>query len=130
MPQFTFDMRMVASITVAAGTAEQARQWLIDALEAANTNFGAYPNGDPILGEVSLADDVGPVLSMIDGEDLPDQRAEPYERVARAAGYIQSDGDRRLIGLPADIDAGRYDATYDTWRDCVVAEGLMEGAAA
>lgn len=129
MPQFTFDMRMVASITVEAGTAEQARQWLIDALDAASTNFGAYPNGDPILGEASLADDVGPVLSMIDGEDLPDQRAEPYERVARAAGWTKGrDGD----GKPCFInDLGCHAYSYAAdWRELCEAKGLLVGVAA
>ncbi|MER9768929.1 hypothetical protein NKJ09_23025 [Mesorhizobium sp. M0189] len=49
MTDFTFDMKLMASITVQAETADQARQWLVDALECADTNFGAYPGGYPIL---------------------------------------------------------------------------------
>ena len=75
MRQFTFDIPLLASVTVAADDPETARQMLQTALDCADTNFGAFPNGDPILGEVSLAEDIDIYrhLGMIDGVDCVNQ---------------------------------------------------------
>lgn len=54
---FLFDAKLCASIRVPAATASEARAKLIEALEAAGANFGAWPDGSPILGEVSLSGD-------------------------------------------------------------------------
>lgn len=75
MPKFTFDMNLTAAITVDAPDAETAKKWLLETLDCADTNFGAYPNGEPILGEVSLNGAENIALAMIDGEDLENARA-------------------------------------------------------
>lgn len=74
MPKFTFDMTLTAAISVDAPDAETAKRWLIEALDCADTNFGAYPNGDPILGEVSLNGEENITLGMIEGEDVEGAR--------------------------------------------------------
>lgn len=80
MRRFTFDIPLLASITVAATDPETARQMLQTALDCADTNFGAYPDGSPIIGEVSLADDItlNEHLAMVDGVDCINQ----YGRMA------------------------------------------------
>lgn len=75
MPAYTFDMLLAASITVEADSPDAARAALVAKLDAADTNFGAFDDGTPILGEVSLADDHAPTLAMIDGEDVEDDPA-------------------------------------------------------
>lgn len=69
MPAYTFDMLLAASITVEADSPDAARAALVAKLDAADTNFGAFDDGVPILGEVSLAY-AEPMLAMIDGEDV------------------------------------------------------------
>lgn len=75
MNSYTFDVPLLASITVAANDPETARQTLQSALECADTNFGAFPNGDPICGEVSLMEDIHLFkhLGMVDGVDCVNQ---------------------------------------------------------
>ncbi len=48
----------------------------------------------------------------------------PYEKAARKAGFVQSDAAHGAIGLPRDIDAGRYDATFETWQEACKAHGI------
>lgn len=75
MRNFTFDIPLLASITVAAADPETARKMLETALDCADTNFGAYPDGSPIIGEVSLADNLSlhEHLAMVDGVDCVNQ---------------------------------------------------------
>jgi hypothetical protein len=75
MKQFTFDLPLLASVTISADNPEAARQMLQSALDCADTNFGAFPNGDPILGECSLMEDIDLYrhLGMIDGIDCVNQ---------------------------------------------------------
>ncbi|KAB0269043.1 hypothetical protein [Microvirga brassicacearum] len=54
MREFAFDLKINAAIRVRAATEADARGLLIAALDCADTNFGAWPNGDPITGEASL----------------------------------------------------------------------------
>lgn len=64
---FTFDVKLFASISVQAGSKQEAIAMIRESLDCADCNFGAWPNGDPILGEASLDDD-DPDLMEIDGE--------------------------------------------------------------
>jgi hypothetical protein len=75
MSRYTFDIPLIASISVSADNPEAARQMLQTALDCADTNFGALPNGDPILGECSLMEDIDIYrhLGMIDGVDSVNQ---------------------------------------------------------
>lgn len=64
--EFAFDVKLFATFRVTAQTEARARAMLDEALDAADTNFGAWPNGDPILAEASID---GPAdLIEIDGE--------------------------------------------------------------
>lgn len=66
MKEYAFDVRLFATIRVNAETVLQARTMLMAALDCADTNFGAWPNGDPITAEASWD---GPMdLIEIDGE--------------------------------------------------------------
>lgn len=71
MRNFTFDIPLLASITVTADSPEIARKMLEKVLDCATTNFGAYDNGDPAIGEVSLSEDIDIEnhLAMVDGVD-------------------------------------------------------------
>jgi|GEM_PF-2942454 len=67
--EFMFDMTLSTSIRVTATSEAEARSMLKEALDCADTNFGAWPNGDPILGEASM---IGkPTLVEVDGEFPP-----------------------------------------------------------
>lgn len=65
--EFLFDLKLFASVRVRATNESAARSMIANAFNCADANFGAWPNGDPILGEASL-DDCGPDLIEIDGE--------------------------------------------------------------
>lgn len=75
MTSYTFDVLLLASITVPASDPETARKMLESALDCADTNFGAYPDGSPIIGEVSLTDDItlNEHLAMVDGVETINQ---------------------------------------------------------
>lgn len=51
---FMFDVHLLASIRVPAETDYLARTLLLEMIDAADANLGAWPNGDPILAEVSV----------------------------------------------------------------------------
>ena len=67
MHEYLFDVKMFAAIRVKAGNEKEARELVRECLECADANFGAWPNGDPILGEASVDDDEMPLIE-IDGE--------------------------------------------------------------
>lgn len=64
---FAFDVKLFATIRVKATTEAEARSLLRMHVDAADANFGAWPNGEPITGEVSIDDD-HPELIEINGE--------------------------------------------------------------
>lgn len=71
--EYAFDIYLTAAVRVRAADEESARRELRDKLDCADTNFGAWVNGDPILAEASLIDDGNcrpPHLYEIDGEDV------------------------------------------------------------
>ncbi len=63
---YTFDVKLLASIRVMAKDLDDAKEQLANALHCADTNFGAWPNGDPVTGTATL--DGEPDLIEIDGE--------------------------------------------------------------
>ncbi len=52
--EFLFDCKLFAAIRVKARSREQAEAMLREAIEAASCNAGAWPDGSPILFEVSI----------------------------------------------------------------------------
>lgn len=105
MKRYGFDCTLTAAIRVEAESEEEARKMLSDALDCADVNFGAWPNGDPILAEASL--------------DRPDPRlfevGEPIERqsVRRFEWYrVFSCGSKSVLCLflgaqcPAIVECG------------------------
>lgn len=67
MPEYTFDLKLFTTINIEAETEEEARNLVRNHVDGGFTNFGAWPNGDPILSEVYVDDDELPV-TMINGE--------------------------------------------------------------
>ena len=57
MKTYCFDITLVGAIRVTAPDELTARKMLKEALDAADANLGAWPDGSPILAEVSLAQD-------------------------------------------------------------------------
>lgn len=53
MNHYLFDVECVAAIRVDATSLLKARNMVAEALQCADTNFGAFPDGSPILGELS-----------------------------------------------------------------------------
>lgn len=56
MHEYLFDVKLFAAIRVKARTEDEARKLIFDHIDAADCNFGSWPNGDPITGEASIDD--------------------------------------------------------------------------
>lgn len=73
MREFLFDVKLLASIRVKAATEADARRLILSRIDCVEANFGAWPNGDPILGEVSVAGKDGgmepEMLEMVEDEE-------------------------------------------------------------
>lgn len=65
--EYAFDVKMFATIRATATSEDEARQLVKDHIDSGEANFGAWPNGDPILASVTVDDDELPLLE-IDGE--------------------------------------------------------------
>lgn len=66
MHEYTLDVTLMSTIRVKAHSVAAARQQLRDHVDGASANLGAWPNGEPILCEVSLEGEAD--LDQIDGE--------------------------------------------------------------
>lgn len=66
---FTFDVKLFATVDVAANNETEARAHLKSKLEVASCNAGCWNDGTPIIFEASVDDgDSACQLVMIDGE--------------------------------------------------------------
>lgn len=72
MAEYAFDVILRAALRVPDMPDEAtARAELAAMLDAAYSNFGLWSNGEPILGEASIADDIAkPRLFEVDGVDV------------------------------------------------------------
>lgn len=68
MREYLFDVKLFAAIRVKANSEAEARQMMMDAIDCNTANLGAWPNGDPIICEVSLDEPENDELVEIDGE--------------------------------------------------------------
>jgi len=66
MNEYVFDVKLFTAVRVKAGSEVEARRMLRDALECADGNLGAWPDGSPILCELSM--DGEPDLFEEDGD--------------------------------------------------------------
>lgn len=57
MKTFSFDVTLLATIQVSAESVKEARAQLREKLDGAQANFGAWPDGSPILAEVGMEGD-------------------------------------------------------------------------
>jgi len=64
---YTFDLELYTTIRVTAPNRSAARNLIQEYINGTEANFGAWPNGDPIIGTVGMADDTW-TLTEIDGE--------------------------------------------------------------
>lgn len=69
--KYSFDLKLIAALTVEAPDAITATRIIRDLLNCADTNFGAFLDGSPALGEVSIDTDAPDCVRIhaIDGED-------------------------------------------------------------
>lgn len=65
--EYAFDVKFFATIRVPAASEKEAREFIANNIHCAQANFGALPNGDPIVTEVTIDDDEIPLIE-IDGE--------------------------------------------------------------
>jgi hypothetical protein len=100
MHEYLIDFTARGALRVKASSAAEARQMLDDLLDCANVNFGAWPNGDPALGELTSE---GRHIAEIDGEpmeNLNDVRAfearEPRQTDVLA---ILKEAERALVAV-------------------------------
>lgn len=82
--EFAFDVTLTAAFRVNAETEDEAREMLKEHLDSADSNFGAWPDGSPILAEASL----GHILDLYEIDNEPPARTsrtpiDEYRRVAR-----------------------------------------------
>ena len=72
MHEYAFDVELKASIRVKAVDEYEARAALARHIDSNTANLGSWPNGDPILAEVSLAlnEEKEGRLYEIDGEPV------------------------------------------------------------
>lgn len=68
MAKVLLDVTLLASIRVEAESVEEARAILQRAIDCNTANLGSFPNGDPILCEVSIEGDI----------DLGDDGENPF----------------------------------------------------
>jgi hypothetical protein len=64
--EYAFDVKLLAAIRVKAASEQEAREKLAEHLQCADTNFGAWPDGSPILAEASIDGEAD--LYEVDGE--------------------------------------------------------------
>ena len=68
MNEYLFDVKLFAAVRVKAKTEAEARQLMIECIDASTANLGVWPNGDPITAEVSLDEPAYDELLEINGE--------------------------------------------------------------
>lgn len=68
MHEYLFDVKLFAAIRVRAGSEAEARKMMVGCIDASTANLGAWPNGDPIIAEVSLDEPPNDELIEINGE--------------------------------------------------------------
>ncbi len=93
MPDYLFDMKLQAAITVTATTREEAEAELTRILDCADTNFGAFKSGAPALGETSLITETLR-LGQVDGEEYTPSEDESWINCAldNSAEFYAPDG--------------------------------------
>ena len=52
--EFAFNLTLLTTVKVNAETEKEARALINEAFHIADSHFGAWPNGDPILAEASM----------------------------------------------------------------------------
>jgi hypothetical protein len=57
MKSFTFDIKLFVALTVKAETEQEALNMILDNVQCADCNLGAWPDGTPILAEASVGRD-------------------------------------------------------------------------
>lgn len=75
MHEYFFDLDLRTCLRVHAGSEEEARKLIEDTIDCASANLGAWPNGTPILTEVSLKDPATIELVEVDGNEVPPRKA-------------------------------------------------------
>ncbi|MGZ2408617.1 hypothetical protein [Rhizobium ruizarguesonis] len=68
--EYLFDVKLFASIRVKASSEEEARAMMKAEIDGSSANLGAWPNGDPILCEVSLDSPENDELVSIDDVEM------------------------------------------------------------
>jgi len=72
MHEYLFDLKMFTALRIRATDEAEARRFLAECLHCAEVNFGAGPDGEPLIGEASM--DSEPDLIEVDGE-MPEEAA-------------------------------------------------------
>lgn len=70
LKEYLFDVKMFASMRVKADSEAEARRMLKAELACAEANLGSWPDGSPILCEISMDDESGGELIEVDGESV------------------------------------------------------------
>ena len=87
--EFAFDVKLFAAIRVKANTEAEARAILKAAIDCAEANLGAWPDGSPILCEVSLDDVDDGALYEVDGIEIDEVDEYPDEYAGLRAALLK-----------------------------------------
>lgn len=68
MNTYTLDAKLFVTLTVKATSQDHAEAILRETMDGAEANFGAWPDGSPVLGTVGYDNDGGADLIEINGE--------------------------------------------------------------
>lgn len=68
--EYLFDVKLFASLRVKAKSEEEARALMAMSINCNTANLGAWPNGNPIICEISLDCPANDELVEIDGEPV------------------------------------------------------------
>jgi hypothetical protein len=116
LTEFAFDVTLAAAVRVRATSLEEAHKLLKSTIEASDANLGSWPNGDPILAEVSVDGEAD--LFEINGTTLYDQGDE---LIAAGSRFYVLENERhgyRIVRLSDGAEATFYgDDSCERFRD-------------
>ncbi|MGF6604016.1 hypothetical protein P3T23_008771 [Paraburkholderia sp. GAS448] len=107
--EYAFDCTLTAAIRVKGDSREAAEAHLLAAMDAADCNGGAWPNGDPITFEASV-NDSHLALYEVDGEPVVGERLPEVidrERHLTTASWIPVSEPPALLNDPSSWPASK-----------------------
>ncbi len=87
--EYTFGLPLTATVRVYAFSEDEARELIKKHFYVADTNLGAWPDGSPILGEVTYNREDRCDLVEIEGCSVVGANDDEWEAAAKANGWTR-----------------------------------------